>query len=96
MQRRSSSRTLPSWTMPGARWRTWLYWPMLCIAIGLLTWRVTEGASRASIALSSCHVLVGYVFCSATGPLGANTRRYDKGCTGHSRWRALSRCWVTV
>lgn len=58
MQRRSSSRTPPSWTLPGARWRTWLYWPMLCIAIGLLTWRVTEGASRASIALSSCHVLV--------------------------------------
>jgi hypothetical protein len=31
---------------------------MLCIALGLLAWRVTEGASRASIALSSCHVLV--------------------------------------
>lgn len=58
MQQRSSSRLPPSWTVPGARWRTWLYWPMLCIAIGLLAWRVTKGSSAASITLSSCHVLV--------------------------------------
>ena len=58
MQRRSSSRTPPSWTLPGARWRTWLYWPMLCIALGFLAWRVIDGADRASITLSACHVLV--------------------------------------
>lgn len=58
MQRHSSPRNRPSWTTPGARWRTRLYWPMLCIALGFLAWRVTEGASRASIVLPSCHVLV--------------------------------------
>lgn len=58
MQQRSSPRTPPSWTVPGAPWRVWIYWPMLCIAIGILAWQVISGSSGASIALSSCHVLV--------------------------------------
>ncbi|WP_221356401.1 hypothetical protein [Streptomyces beigongshangae] len=58
MSRRPDGRTQPSWTGPGARWGPWLYWPMLCLSIGFLVWRVADGAGGGSIALSAVHVLV--------------------------------------
>ncbi|MFI8194273.1 hypothetical protein ACIF8T_37030 [Streptomyces sp. NPDC085946] len=58
MHQRSHGHTPPSWTKPGARWWSWIYWPMLCVTVGLLAWRVIEGADGASIALSACHVLL--------------------------------------
>lgn len=58
MAQRSESHTSPEWTKPGNRWGPWLYWPMLCMGVGLLVWRVSAGASTGQIVLAAAHVLV--------------------------------------
>ncbi|MET7943201.1 hypothetical protein [Streptomyces sp. NPDC005302] len=36
----------------------WVCWPLLCIGVGLLVWRIADGAGGASIVWSSLQVLL--------------------------------------
>lgn len=65
--------TPPGWTEPGNRWGPWLYWPMLCIGVGLLVWRVSAGASTGQIALAAAHVLLW--ICLLTANRSTHRRR---------------------
>ncbi|CAM5290765.1 hypothetical protein [Streptomyces pilosus] len=58
MPRRSDRRVPPSWTAPGNRWGPWIYWPMLGAAVGLLVWRVADGASTGGVLVPAALVLV--------------------------------------
>ncbi|MEU0785062.1 hypothetical protein ABZ341_26210 [Streptomyces sp. NPDC006173] len=58
MPERSHSRTAPAWARPGARWGPWVYWPLLCVSVGLLVWRIADGAGGASIVWGSFQVLL--------------------------------------
>lgn len=58
MTQRSDSRIPPSWTRPGNRWGPRLYWPMLCLSIGLLVWRVADKDGVSRIAIAAVLVLV--------------------------------------
>lgn len=57
MKQHSNSYAPPAWTKPGNRWGPWIYWPMLCLSIGLLMWRMTAGASVGRIAVAAVLVL---------------------------------------
>lgn len=58
MMQRSDSFTPPEWTKPGNRWGPWLYWPMLCIGVTLLVWRVSNHASMGQIVSAAAQTLV--------------------------------------
>lgn len=58
MQERSRSQSPPSWAKAGNRWGPWLYWPMLCMSIGLLGWRIIDGDSATRVAVAACQVLL--------------------------------------
>ncbi|MER5652480.1 hypothetical protein ACFWA4_29070 [Streptomyces sp. NPDC060011] len=61
MLERSHGRTVPAWARPGARWGPFVYGPLLCISVGLLVLRITDGAGAASIVWSSLQVLLWVV-----------------------------------
>ncbi|GAA3901480.1 hypothetical protein GCM10023084_62370 [Streptomyces lacrimifluminis] len=54
----SHSHVPPAWARPGNRWGPRVYWPMLCLSIGLLAWRVIDGDSAGRIAVTACLVLM--------------------------------------
>jgi len=58
MTQRSDPRVPPSWARPGNRWGPWIYWPMLCLSIALLVWRVVDGDGAGRILMAAVLVLV--------------------------------------
>lgn len=42
----------------GNRWGPWVYWPMLCVSIALLAWRVIGGDGPGPIVFAAGQVLV--------------------------------------
>ncbi|GAA5702123.1 hypothetical protein Save01_02938 [Streptomyces avermitilis] len=58
MEQRPDSRVPPSWTRPGNRWGPRVYWPMLCLSIGQLVWRVIDGDSAVRIVVAAGLVLI--------------------------------------
>ncbi|GAA5707587.1 hypothetical protein Save01_08456 [Streptomyces avermitilis] len=58
MRKRSEPYVPPSWARPGNSWGPWLYWPMLCLGIGLLVWRIVDGDGTGRILVSAGMVLV--------------------------------------
>ncbi|PKW12385.1 hypothetical protein SAMN05428944_0355 [Streptomyces sp. 1222.5] len=58
MTQPSDPRVPPRWTRPGNRWGPRLFWPMLCISIGLLVWRLMDKDSVSRIAIAAVLVLL--------------------------------------
>lgn len=58
MRQSSDFRNPPEWSRPGRRWAQWVYWPMLGISVGLLAWRVSDGAGTGQVVVAGTHVLV--------------------------------------
>lgn len=58
MKRGSGSGEPPPWARPGSRWGPWVYWPMLCLSVGLLGWRVIDGDGAGRILVAAVLVLV--------------------------------------
>ncbi|WP_405763804.1 MULTISPECIES: DUF6611 family protein [unclassified Streptomyces] len=58
MRQRSDSYSPPEWSRPGRRWVRWVYWPMLGVSVGLLAWRVGDGAGTGQVLVAGAHVLV--------------------------------------
>ncbi|MEU1043406.1 hypothetical protein [Streptomyces sp. NPDC005907] len=58
MKQRSGSRVPPPWTRAGNRWGPRVYWPMFCLSIVLLVWKLIDGAGAGRIIGAVCLVLV--------------------------------------
>ncbi|MGW8065206.1 hypothetical protein ACVV2G_23800 [Streptomyces ziwulingensis] len=58
MVRRSDAPATPPWARPGNRWGPWLYWPMLCVSVALLVWRVIDRDGAGPILFAAGQVLV--------------------------------------
>ncbi|GHA54286.1 hypothetical protein [Streptomyces purpurascens] len=58
MKQPTDSRVPPPWARPGNRWGPWVYWPMLCLSVGLLVWRVINGNGSGRILVAAGLILV--------------------------------------
>lgn len=65
MKERPNPHVPPSWARPGNRWGPWVYWPMLCLSIGLLVRRVTDGDSVGRILVAAGLVLIWLALLAA-------------------------------
>ncbi|MFJ8595209.1 hypothetical protein [Streptomyces sp. NPDC093598] len=58
MTQRSRIHTPPPWARPGNRWGPRLYWPMLCLSIGLTAWRIMDGDDVSRVLPAAVLVLI--------------------------------------
>ncbi|MEU4490489.1 hypothetical protein AB0H94_37445 [Streptomyces purpurascens] len=58
MKQPTDSRVPPPWARPDNRWGPWVYWPMLCLSVGLLVWQVINGNGSGRILVAAGLILV--------------------------------------
>ncbi|RAJ70635.1 hypothetical protein K377_07858 [Streptomyces sp. PsTaAH-137] len=48
----------PDWAKPGSSWVPKVCWPMLCLTVALLVWRIVDGGSPGKIMVPAGTALV--------------------------------------
>lgn len=67
----------PDWAKPGSSWVPKVCWPMLCLTIALLGWRIVEGDSAGKITVTAGTALV--FACVLISNRSARRRSQDEG-----------------
>lgn len=77
--KRMKRRAVPAWGRPGARWVPWFYWPLLCLSIADLVYRIVDG-QKAGQTIGFAFVPAAFVFILISN---RRHRQRQSGSQGH-------------